>query len=110
MEAIRDKETTERHERMRCRTERSHSKCTLPQAIASDGAKRVKRQEKDFSRHTIRQCLVDEINVLEWDILLDKKRMEASKSYSRQLELWERKNAVKRVRKREGDWEKQLLW
>ena len=48
--------------------------------------------------------------MLEWDILLDKIPMEASKSYRRQLELCERKNAVKRVRKREGDWEKRQLY
>lgn len=57
----------------------------------------------------IRHCLVDENKVLEWDILLDKIPTEASKSYRRQLELWERKNAVKRVRKREGDRKKRWL-
>jgi len=40
--------------------------------------KRMKRQEKDFSRHNIRQCLVNENKVLEWDILLDKMPMKAS--------------------------------
>lgn len=33
----------------------------------------------------------------------------ASKSYRVQLDLWERKNDVKRVRRREGYWEKRQL-
>lgn len=71
--------------------------------------KSMKRQEKDFSRCQIRQQLLDENKALDWDILLDKIPMEASKSYRRQLELWKRKNAVKRARMREGDWKKRWL-
>lgn len=41
--------------------------------------------------------------MFEWDIFLGKIAMEASKSYRRQLELWERKNAEKRQGKEKGE-------